>query len=168
MQQRVPFTLRKRDVIISKVKARIRKTTHKCGIELPRDMEHARELDVKNGNRFCQDTVNKEMSNAGVAFEILEKDEKMPKGWSKVTGHGIWDMKINFTRKFRWALDGHKCVDPFGSTHAGVVSRDSVRIASFVVQSLALKMKGKLPSLGVHSMAARLPGVILGTTFVIA
>ena len=26
-------------------------------------------------------------------------------------------------------LDGHKCADPFGSTCAGVVSRDSVRIA---------------------------------------
>ena len=50
------------------------KTTHKCGIEIPRNSEHVRELDAKNGNRFCQDAVNKEMSNVGVAFEILEKD----------------------------------------------------------------------------------------------
>ena len=31
----VPYTLRKRDVILSKVKARIRKTTYKYGIEIP-------------------------------------------------------------------------------------------------------------------------------------
>ena len=52
----------------------------KHGIELPRDIEHARELDTKNENRIWQDAMNKEMSNSGVAFEILEKDEKTPKG----------------------------------------------------------------------------------------
>ena len=73
--------------------------------------------------------MDKEMKNVGMTFEILAKDEKTPKRWSKATGHGIWDVKMDFTRKFRWVLDGHKCADPFGSTYAGVVSRDSVRIA---------------------------------------
>ena len=36
---------------------------------------------------------------------------------------------MDFTRKARWVLDGHNCADPEGSTYAGVVSRDSVRIA---------------------------------------
>eukprot|EP00957_Ditylum_brightwellii_P110452 8423817-Ditylum_brightwellii.AAC.1 len=36
---------------------------------------------------------------------------------------------MDFTRKARWVLDGHKTVNPIGSTYAGVVSRDSVRIA---------------------------------------
>ena len=36
---------------------------------------------------------------------------------------------MDFTRKARWVLDGHQCTDPDGSTYAGVVSRDSVRIA---------------------------------------
>ena len=35
----------------------------------------------------------------------------------------------DFTRKARWVLDRHKCPDPEGSTYAGVVSRESVRIA---------------------------------------
>ena len=68
----VPCTLRKRDLIISKVKARIRRTTHKCGVEIPRDMEHAKELDAANGNRLWQDAIVEEMKNVGVAFEILE------------------------------------------------------------------------------------------------
>ena len=36
---------------------------------------------------------------------------------------------MDFTRKARWVLDGHKTPNPIGSTHAGVASRDSIRIA---------------------------------------
>ena len=35
---------------------------------------------------------------------------------------------MDFTIKARWVLDGHRTPDPDGSTFAGVVSRDSVRI----------------------------------------
>ena len=66
------------------------------------------------------------MFNVGVAFRILENDEV---GYKPVTGHIIFDVKMDFTRKCRWVLDGHKCKDPEGSTYAGVVSRESVRIA---------------------------------------
>jgi hypothetical protein len=46
----VPYTLRKRDLILSKLKARIRKTMHKYGIEVPTSIEHAYELDREYGN----------------------------------------------------------------------------------------------------------------------
>ena len=125
----VPYTLRKRDVIIAKVKARIRKTTHKYGIELPTSVEHAYKIDRENGNTFWRDALSKEMTNVGIAFEVLDEGAKPPVGWSKVTGHLVWDVKMDFTRKARWVLDGHKTPDPIGSTYAGVVSRESVRIA---------------------------------------
>ena len=69
------------------------------------------------------------MFNVGVAFNIMENDEASPVGHSKTTGHMTFDVKMDFTRKARWVLDGHKCSNPEGSTCAGVVSRDSVRIA---------------------------------------
>ena len=37
----VPYMLQKQDVIISKVKSRIRKTTHKYGIEMATSVDHA-------------------------------------------------------------------------------------------------------------------------------
>ena len=37
-------------------------------------------------------------------------------------------MKMDFTRKYGWALYGHKTPDPIGSPHLEVVSRDSIRI----------------------------------------
>ena len=107
----------------------IRKKTHKYGIEILHDVPHAIKIDTQNGNTFWRDAIKKEMFNVGIAFEILEDDEPTPKGWRKVTGHIVFDVKMDFTRKARWVLDGHKTADPEGSTYAGVVSRETVRIA---------------------------------------
>jgi hypothetical protein len=41
----VPYTLQKRDIILSKIKARIWKTTHKYGIEVPTSMDHGFAID---------------------------------------------------------------------------------------------------------------------------
>ena len=48
----VPYTLRKRDIILSAVKSRIRKTTHTYGTEIPTNVEHAHRTDAKNKNHF--------------------------------------------------------------------------------------------------------------------
>jgi hypothetical protein len=125
----VPYTLRKRDIILSKMNARIRKTTHKYGIEIPTSVENAMVIDRSNNNTLWKDALAKEMTEVGVAFEVLEEGIKAPTGWSKVTGHLVWDVKMDFTRKARWVLDGHRTPNPIGSTYAGVVSRDSIRIA---------------------------------------
>ena len=76
-----------------------------------------------------RDALKKEMYNVGVAFEILDEGAHAPYAWKRVTGHLVWDVKMDFTRKARWVLDGHKTVDPIGSTYAGVVSRESVHVA---------------------------------------
>jgi hypothetical protein len=126
----VPYTLRKRDVIISAVKARVRKTSHKYGKEIPTSIDHAHLIDKKNGNTLWGDAIKKEMTNVGVAFEILPTDGRPPPGWSKVSGHIIFDVKMDFTRKARWVLNGHLTPDATDvSTYAGVVSRESKRIA---------------------------------------
>ena len=62
----VPHTLKKRQVILSALKKRIRKTTHKYGIEIPTSVEHAFELDRKNGNNLWKDALEMEMYNIGV------------------------------------------------------------------------------------------------------
>ena len=127
----VPYTLRKRDTIISAMKSRCKqkKVSHKYGIEVPSSIEHALKLDERNGDNYWRDALSKEMKNVGIAFEVLDEGQNQPVGWSKVTGHIIFDVKMDFTRKARWVLDGHKTPNPIGSTYAGVVSRESVRIA---------------------------------------
>ena len=124
----VTYTLLKIDVILASVKSRIRKTTHKYGIELPTSQTHAYKIDRKNKNTFWRDAINKEMLNVGIVFEVLPTGDKAPPGWNKVNGHLVFDVKMDFTRKARWVLDGHKTPDPVVSTYAGVVSRESVRM----------------------------------------
>ena len=124
-----PYVLRKRDRIISAVNSRVKRVTHKYGIEIPRSVKEALQLDEKNGNDFWDRAIKKEMYNASIAFDILELGEKPPPGWSKASGHMIFDVKMDFTRKARWVKDGHLTEDPDWSTYAGYVSRDSVRIA---------------------------------------
>ena len=46
----VPYTLRKRDIIISSVETHIQKTTHKYGIEVPTNVAHVMEIDRRNNN----------------------------------------------------------------------------------------------------------------------
>jgi hypothetical protein len=108
----------------------MKKTTHKYGIEMPRParsteeaVRNATELDRKNGNTFWMDSLSKEMNALVVAFELLEHGKKAPPGWFKATGHIVWDVKMDFTRKARWVKDGHKTPDSTTSSFAGVVSR---------------------------------------------
>jgi len=95
----VPYTLRKCDVMISAVNARVTKVTHKYGIEVPNSLDNAREIDAANGNSFWHDAINKEMANVKVAFEILEPGKPIPVGWKKASGHLEFDVKMDFTRK---------------------------------------------------------------------
>ena len=69
--------------------------------KIPTSVDYARELDRKNGNILWMDALQKEMYNIGIAFEILEEDAPGSRGWNKVTGHHIWDVKMGFTRKAR-------------------------------------------------------------------
>ena len=72
--------MRKRDIKLSAVKLRLRKTTHKHGIEAPTSIKDAERVDSKNGNRFWHDAIQLEMQNNGIAFQILGIGVNSPPG----------------------------------------------------------------------------------------
>ena len=82
----VPFTLRKRDRIISGMNVRVQKHSHKFGRRIPKDITEARKLDTINGNRLWQNAHEKEMFEVGVAFKILDENEPLPVGYKKTSG----------------------------------------------------------------------------------
>ena len=45
--------------------------------------------------------------NVGIAFHLLQHGEDPPVGYTKASGHLIFDVKMDFTRKARFLLDGH-------------------------------------------------------------
>ena len=63
------------------------------------------------------------------AFDILLYGEKVPPGYVRSSGHIIFDVKMDFTRRSRWVKDEHLTRDTVESNFAGVVSRESVHIA---------------------------------------
>jgi len=69
----VPHVLKKRDRIISLVRKRMTrylKRTHKFGIEVPKTVKEALELDRKNDNTLWADAIAKEMKEVCIAFNI--------------------------------------------------------------------------------------------------
>ena len=123
--------LKKRDRIIAKVTKRYAKITHKFGIELPRDVEHAYEIDRQNGNKLWTDAIELEMKNVRIAFKVLDTDDFVPPGYQHMTCHMVFDIKLGegFRRKCRMVAGGHTVETPPHMTYATVVSRETVRIA---------------------------------------
>jgi hypothetical protein len=124
----VPYTIRKREAIISKVNSRFKKNNVKFGIEVPNTVEEALALDRKNGNNYWENAIKKEMDAVEVAFKFNSIGEKPPPGYKKITCHIIFDVKFDLTRKARYVAGGHLTDPPTHMTFATVVSRDSVRI----------------------------------------
>ena len=60
---------------------------------------------------------------------MLGEGVEAPIGRSKVTGHLLLDVKMDFTRKARRVFVWRKTPNPIGSTHAGAVSRDNIQAA---------------------------------------
>ena len=86
-------------------------------------------FDKQNNNTLWRDAVKKEMTNVSVAFKVLDSMENLPVGYSKLSVHLVFDIKLDLTRKARLIADGHLTPDPIDSTYAGDISRETVRIA---------------------------------------
>ena len=77
----VPYTLRRRDIILSNIKALIRKTTHKYGIQIPTSLDNTNAIiNRKNNNTLWRDALATEMTEVGVAFEVLGEGIQAPQG----------------------------------------------------------------------------------------
>ena len=74
----VPWTLRKRNIIISKVESKYWKRTHKFGIRLPKTVEQALAFVLEDGTDFWKTAIGKEMKNVRIAFEFNDGTQSQP------------------------------------------------------------------------------------------
>ena len=127
----VPYVIKKRKQIISKVKSKYWARTHKYGIRIPKSVKEAFDIDKQNGNSYWRDAINEEMEKIKRdAVKVHDGDPKGLVGYQQISGHIIFDVKLgeNFRRKARYVADGHKTEIPSSVTYSSVVSRESVRI----------------------------------------
>jgi len=130
--------IKRKERQIKKVKSKYWRTTHKFGIEVPKSVEHAYEIDRVTGTSHWTKAIEKEMRNVRIAFEKIDdvteaemRTGKIRPGYSYCSTHMVFDIKMDgsFTRKARLVADGHKTRSPTSITYSSVVSWDSVRIA---------------------------------------
>ena len=141
----IPFVIKKKQRIISKVKSKYWAKTHKFGIRIPKTVKEAIELDTLNQNTLWWSAICQEMKNVRIAFEIFEGNkEDIPPGYQLVNCHMIFDIKMgeNFRRKARMVAGGHQTSTPSTITYSSVVSRDSVRIALTIAALNNLQVLG--------------------------
>ncbi len=106
------------------------KRTHNIGIEVPKTVKEALELDKKYDNTFWADTIAKEMKDICVAFKILHDRQSMSIGYQKIPCHMIFDIKMeDFWCKARLVAGGHRTKAPATITFASVVSCETVCLA---------------------------------------
>ena len=99
----------------------------KFGVQIPTSVEEAIELDKNNNNTLWTEAIKKEKSRVFVAFQLLEDDEPLPFGSTKIPYHIAFDVKFDLTQKARLVAGGYQHKDvPAYHSYASVVSRDSV------------------------------------------
>ena len=134
--------LRKRDHIVPAVKQRYAKRSHKFGIEVPRTVKRALEINQENGNSLWREAIAKEMAAVRVAFRLLADGQNPPPGHSYMDCHMIFNIKLDgFRHKARLVAGGHMVETPSIMTYTSVVSWDTVRIALTIAALNDLQVK---------------------------
>ena len=65
----VPYTLKRRNIIISKVKIKYWSTTNKYVVMLPNNVMEAMQINHANGNAYWRDTINKEVKKDKIDYK---------------------------------------------------------------------------------------------------
>jgi hypothetical protein len=89
--------LKKRNWIISliwKWTAHYLKGIHKFGIEVPKTVKEAFDLDRKNGNTFWANAIAKERKEICIAFKILPDGHVAPIGYQKIPCYMVFGIKM--------------------------------------------------------------------------
>lgn len=128
----VKDVLSRKNRIIRAMKSRYARKTHKYGIQLPKSVAEAYEIDKETSTDYWHRAIVKEMTNNAAAFKFLEPDESIPVGSTWIPCHMVFDVKVDLTRKARYVAGGHWTDPPSQITYSTVVSRDSVRIAFLI------------------------------------
>jgi hypothetical protein len=102
----VPHTLRKRDRILAQVKARTAERDNKFGLEVPRSVKRALEIDRETGTDLWKKAIEKEMKHVMCKFHILDDGAAEPKMSKRIPCHLIFNIKMDFTRKARFVAGG--------------------------------------------------------------
>ena len=113
------------------------------GYEIPKNYQHALELDARNGNTKWRDCTALEMQqlNEYKTFKDLghASTVRVPSGYKKIRVHLVYAVKHDGRHKARLVADGHLTDVPMESVYSGVVSLRGFRLVIFLAELNGLK-----------------------------
>ena len=119
---------------ILKAQVKDLKARFNFGVEGPRGVSEALRLDRKNGNNKWMETITKEKKQLFDfdTFEVLNKNEKAPKGYKRIPAFYVFDVKHDLRRKARFVAGSHMSIAPKEDSYSSVVDHENVRITLFL------------------------------------
>jgi hypothetical protein len=104
----------------------------KFGLFVLTSIKNAKQVDLHNGNTLWMDDLRKEMAAVMVTFEVQLEEMTFVRGYEQISGHIVWDVKMDFTWMERYVAGRHRTNPPKALTYSSVFSRESVQIALMV------------------------------------
>ncbi len=95
----VPYTLKKRDQIIKSIKKRYFWKLEKFGLELPKSVKRALEIDKETGTKHWQKAIQKEVGTVLLALDLKERGDSPPVGSTLIDLTIVFHVKIDISRK---------------------------------------------------------------------
>ena len=109
---------------------------YKYGFEVPRDYQHALQLDKKTGTDRWKEATKLELAQIDEydVFMDLGLNAPPPDGYKKIRVHLVFDVKHDGRHKARLVADGHLTDIPVESVYSGVVSLRGFRLLVFLAE----------------------------------
>jgi len=115
-----------------KRKQRPIESVYKYGVEVPKNMAHARRIDAANNNTHWQDAAKREvkalMDLDCYEFHDNGHHKKLDGSWQRTTLHMIFDVKQDLTMKARLVAGGH------------LVDTMDIQVFSSTVKSISIQL----------------------------
>jgi hypothetical protein len=131
----VPQTLRQHARAIALVKRRSSHTPKiQYGIEIPRSIKHAYELDQLNGNTLWADAIALELKTLKDlnTFRCLPKGKRPSGSYQCIPIIWTFVVKMSGVHRARCCGGGHVTAPPTSNTYSGVVEKETVRISAWI------------------------------------
>ena len=117
---------------------------HKFGVQVPRTVREAYELDRRNGNSLWKKATEKEINQLLEfnTFKVLARNDSAPNGYTRVPLIIVYDVKHDGRRKCRQVAGGHVTEAATEDVYSSVVTPEGVRIVIYLAEDNGLKVWG--------------------------
>jgi hypothetical protein len=101
---------------------------YKFGIQVPKGIKNAINLDKKNSNHLWEEAIKTDLKHFTdyETFIVLDSGENIPKGYQKIPYHIVFEVKYDLRHKARLVLGGNRTVNDKEDIYSGVVQIDTV------------------------------------------